>query len=348
MRKIIVKGIRVIVFLVIIIAIWAHITMKFRPDQLHPVYHEPENTLDVVFIGSSACYTFWSPMVAYEMYGITSFDYAQGGMPADLMEYCIREMERYQNPQVIAIDARVFLYRDINTILKAEDGSRYIDDGHIRAVSDTMPNGWNRFCMLWSVRDLLKDGWATQLDLLFYHDRWKELLKQGGTALYTDVSRDSTKGFDWHDEVQVHPHPGDFSSITEVQPLSDETTEVLKKLCAYCEEQGLQTIFVAIPTAPMTAEQKKQYNYMAQVIAEYEGIDFLNMNDHVAAMGLSYETDFLDEVHGNYSGATKFTTYFGEWLKQNYDLPDRRGQAGYEFWQEDLASWNQMLSYLMQ
>ena len=346
MRRSIIKGVRVIAFLLVVVLIWNDLTMKFRPNKLHPVFYEPENTLDVVMVGSSAWYTCWAPMIAYEAYGITSFDYAQGGMPADLMEYCIKEIEKSQNPQVIAIDARVFLYRDTNTVIQAESGKRCIDDVYIRTVADTMPNGWNRFCMLWSVRNLLEDGWTNQLDLLFYHDRWKELLLQGGTALQETSTRDYTKGFDWHGEITVYEAPDNVSGITETIPLPEETAQVLRKLCAYCESQEFQTVFVAIPTAEMTQEQQKQYNYMEQIIAEYDGVAYINMNDYAIEMGLDYTTDFYDATHGNYSGAVKFTNYFGAWLMQNYALPDRRIQEGYEFWQEDLAGWKQMLSYL--
>ena len=341
------KGLKVIAFMLIVVLLWNHLTMKFRPDGLHPVYREPEDSLDLILVGSSAWYTFWSPMLAYETLGVTSFDYAQGGMPADLIEYCIKEICKYQNPQVVAIDARVFQYRESATLITAEDGSVYLDDGYIRTVADTMPNGLNRFRMLYSVHSYLQDGWANYLDLLFYHDRYQELLAAGGSALYAETTRDFTKGFDFHGEVTPFGIPQDFSTVYEVSPLSEGTTRVIERLCEYCEAQDFRTVFVVMPLAEMSEEEKRQYNYMQQVISGYDGIAFLNTNDHIGEIGIDYAGDFSDGTHGNYSGAQKFTAYFSNWLSEWCGLPDRRGDPDYEFWQEDDARWQQFLGYVL-
>ena len=342
------KIIKTTVFLLIVVILWGSISLKFRPNDLHPVYREPENTLDVVMIGSSSWYTFWSPMVAYEFTGITSFDYAQGAMPADCLEYCIREVLKRQKPKVIALDARMFLYRDENTLQVNEAGETYIEEGHIRAVSDTMPYSLNRFLMLYSIRDYLEDGLSAQLDLLFYHDRWKEVFAEGGVSLHTAPGRDYTKGYDIHADIVPFERPQDVSAVTQVQALPENTEALLRKLCAYCEEQGVAVLFVAMPTCEHNETQQMRYNYMKQILDEYDGIDFLNTNDFVDEMGLDYATDFYDGTHANYLGTVKFTTYLEDYLISNYGIPDRRGQEGYAHWEEDLALWQQMLQSMGQ
>lgn len=342
------KIIKTTVFLLLAAIIWVNISLKFRPDKLHPVFNEPKNTLDVVMIGSSSWYTFWSPMVAYEFTGITSFDYAQGGMPADCLEYCIREVQKRQNPKVIALDARVFLYRDENTLQENEAGALLINEGHIRAVSDTMPYSLNRFRMLYSVREYLEDGLSTHLDLLFYHDRWKAVFAEGGAPLHEKAERDYTKGYDIHVDITPYERPGDVSAVTETEALSESTEELLRRLCAYCEELDAQVVFVAMPTSDHDETQQRQYNYMKQIIGEYDGIDFLNTNDLVEEIGLDFATDFYDHTHANYLGTVKFTSYLEDYLISAYEIPDRRGQEDYVHWQEDLALWHQMLQNMGQ
>lgn len=336
------KIIKTTVFLLVLAILWLNISIKFRPYDLHPVFQEPKNTLDVVMIGSSSWYTFWSPMVAYEYTGITSFDYAQGAMPADCLEYCIREVLKYQSPKVIALDARMFLYREENTLQKNEAGEFNIEN-QIRTVSDTMPYSFNRFRMLYSVREYLKDGLAAQLDLLFYHDRWKEVFAEGGISLNEAVRRDYTKGFDIHSEIVPYERPKDVSAVTETEAFSESSEAVLRRLCAYCEEQGIAVVFVAMPTTDHDETRQKKYNYMAQIIGEYDGLAFLNTNDHTDEIGLDFATDFYDSTHGNYLGAVKFTSYLEAWLLSRYEIPDRRGHADHAHWQEDLELWHRML-----
>ncbi len=331
------------IFLLITALLWVDISVKFRPDSLHPVFREPKNTLDVVMIGSSSWYTFWSPMVAYEFTGMTSFDYAQGAMPADCLEYCIREVLKHQSPRVIALDARMFLYRDENTLQENDAGETYIEDAHIRAVSDTMPYSVNRFRMLYSVREYLEDGLSAHLDLLFYHDRWKEVFAEGGNALHGKKERDYTKGYDLHSEIVSYERPQDVSAVTEVQALSESTEALLRRLCAFCEEQNITVLFVAMPATNHDETQQRRYNYMRQVIDEYDGIDFLNTNDFVEEIGLDFATDFYDNTHANYLGTVRFTSYLADYLISEYGIPDRRGQEGYVHWQEDLELWHQML-----
>jgi len=55
-------------------------------------------------------------------------------------------------------------------------------------------------------------------------------------------------------------------------------------------------------------------------------------------MGLDFYTDFADHAHLNAQGAKKYTAHLAAYLKQNYELPDRRGQKGYESWETQKIS----------
>ena len=46
-------------------------------------------------------------------------------------------------------------------------------------------------------------------------------------------------------------------------------------------------------------------------------------------VGFDYASDLTDTSHCNRWGAEKVTSYVGAYLKENYDLPDRRGDAAY-------------------
>ena len=71
-------------------------------------------------------------------------------------------------------------------------------------------------------------------------------------------------------------------------------------------------------------------------IAEEYGvhyIDFVSQDDTV-----DYAVDCMD-AHGhlNASGARKVTDYLGRYITEHYDVEDRRSQAGWLDWDEDMA-----------
>ncbi|HPU63867.1 MAG TPA: SGNH/GDSL hydrolase family protein, partial [Mobilitalea sp.] len=62
-------------------------------------------------------------------------------------------------------------------------------------------------------------------------------------------------------------------------------------------------------------------------------INFLELADEI---GIDYQKDTFDGgLHLNLSGAEKFTTYFGEILSKDFNLPDHRNEEEYQrIWQD--------------
>lgn len=65
------------------------------------------------------------------------------------------------------------------------------------------------------------------------------------------------------------------------------------------------------------------YNYTEQIADEYH-IQSLNMNK--INFGFIYNLEMVDTEHLNPYGVEKVSNYLSEYLKKNYDLPDRRGE----------------------
>ena len=62
-----------------------------RDPRITKFYQEKPNSLDIVFIGSSNTYAFWSPLYAWSNYGIATYDYAAAGQA--ILSY--RYMKRF-------------------------------------------------------------------------------------------------------------------------------------------------------------------------------------------------------------------------------------------------------------
>ena len=67
---------------------------QFSSDELRvrAFYKEPENSLDMVLIGSSAAYTTFSSTVAWKEEGFTSYTLATSGAPMGIAKSMLKEV----------------------------------------------------------------------------------------------------------------------------------------------------------------------------------------------------------------------------------------------------------------
>ena len=57
--------------------------------------------------------------------------------------------------------------------------------------------------------------------------------------------------------------------------------------------------------------------------------------DQREMLGLYNECCYYNREHLNYYGAGKYTDYLAQYLIDNYDIPDRRGDDRYSSWEDD-------------
>ena len=69
--------------------------------------------------------------------------------------------------------------------------------------------------------------------------------------------------------------------------------------------------------------------------AKKNDVSVLDYFDNFEDSKLDLNTDFRDNTHLNYSGAIKATEYFKEYLKNNYQLQDHRGDKRYALWENN-------------
>ena len=78
----------------------------------------------------------------------------------------------------------------------------------------------------------------------------------------------------------------------------------------------------------VSAKEMGEYNTMKDIIEE-RGYRFFNANEHYDEMAIDFSTDFYNGYHVNCYGAKKYTRFLEEYIIDNYDMPDNRGNAAY-------------------
>lgn len=292
-----------------------------RPDdegvrtRLEGFYGEPGNTLDVVFVGSSAAYAFFSPLRLYGLTGLTSALYATPNQSVPMLRYILEECRRTQPDALYVVELRPML-------ASHEDNLRISAD--LRRLTDNIPWSMNRAaCIEALAPDSDTRSW--HFELLKYHDRWAEVKLSDFRIKWGKP--DLKKGFAV--DTGVEPVLGsDWRSVNALISPEPENETALRDLLEYIRDRKLNVLFVATPFS-LSREQAKKYNAVGQLLREY-GYDFLDMNRFSDRLSLDFETDFSDFRHVNILGAMKCTDCIGEILKERIRPCGRADQAEWD------------------
>lgn len=334
--KIILVG---LIFLLIFFAGFVMFSYILRPvtnsrKNICGFYAEPDNSLDMVYIGGSACYTFWEPLSAWNEYGFTSYNFATDALQPQSIKYMIKEIQKTQTPELLVVDLRPFQYGDV---LNTDENVNNMDRvAPFRNVSDNLKYSWNRLELIQNGAPVQEEKWTYIFDIAKYHSNMRSLFSRENWKYIFNVGKSTSKGFIPYTKSQKIRFE-DSSLVVEEMELSQEINAIFDELLEYCKQENLQVLFI-VHAYSITGEDQKKYNYMERKIKEY-GHDFLNVNDYFYDIGFDVKVDFHDWNHVNLSGADKYTSFLAEYIAEHYNMPDKKTDLKYESWDADYKIW---------
>ena len=319
-----------ILFIAIFITILVSLTYVIRTngevkDLFTGFYAEKDDTIDVIMIGSSPVYPFYAAPKIYGEYGIACYPLSSHVQRPSAALPLLKEAYKTQDPKVVVFEMRMYTM---------EDGDMESNMAYARGVTDNMKYSANR---IYAINRLVKDPgerYTYYFDIFKYHSNWKTMVLPDQIACFRYEKKHPLKGFVIKDEVGPleEERIPTCTDITETMPIPAEQEERLYELLEYLKSNDQQALFIVSPYRTVE-EHMMMFNYMEPIIESY-GYRFVNMNQHYEELGLDFATDFYDYGgHVNALGAEKCSSYLAE-LLQEYALPDRRGQKGYESWDE--------------
>ena len=300
---------------------------------INAFYHEEENTIDVLYLGTSASNRYFISPLAYEETGMTVFTLATMGMPLFFVPELIEEVQKTQEPQLYVIELR--------SVLKDKEA---ITDAHIRRVTDSMKFSENRTDAIRKALDFTEGAQESDvgenfleyyLPIIKYHDRFL----QGDVSAsewILQTGENETKGYVTSKSTLTQRPQQEAVYTDERGPLADEAAETLEEVLDYCDSLEQDVLFVLSPFS-LKEEQAKQFNTVIDTV-ESRGYTVLNFNteEMIETLGIDWDTDFYNSKHVNYLGAQKYTAYLTAYLAAHYDLEDHRGDSAYQSWEDAL------------
>ena len=283
------------------------------------LYDQPEDSLDVVFLGSSHVHCDINTALLWKEYGIASYDYSAAEQPLWITYYYIKELLKTQSPRVLVLDT----YAPV----------RYKDDYQYRWLNDNLCGvkmSYYKFNMLEAACE--KDEWKNYFpSFANYHTRFRELgMKDIEALLETSAKRASFKGFTPYYSTAVQERPENI--VASGDGITPKSEEYLRKIIKLCLEENIELVLIATPYC-YSSEDLRGFEDISE-LAEEGGIAFVDFNRCIDEMSIDYATDFYDWSHLNFDGSCKFTSYLADTVLKNYDIPDHRKDSKWSSWDE--------------
>ncbi len=315
---------------------------SYMTDKAASFRSEPQNTVEVLFLGPSTAADGFSPVELWEEQGICSYNLATAAQPLFGSYNLVREayLRHPETLRTVVVDCSRERY-------KSSESYERIDLDEVSLPAKLEP------VLEWQYNP--KDDKMVYLSSLYgYHNRWSELGTEDWQKLLWP-NHEFLRGNEplWNRAVTEAPITEDNLYLPKKEPdLSAEPStfdegevQALRDLAAFCEEKGLNLVLMKVPVFDEWSDG--DHVAMANLASEL-GLDFLDLNyePFFSETGYNQDLDTREGMHPNDSGARKITSYIGTYLLENGLATDVRGDARYAFMDEQVAPFHEMTSDL--
>ncbi|WOI22391.1 hypothetical protein [Nonlabens ulvanivorans] len=271
-------------------------------------YEIENNSLDVVFLGSSHAFCTFNPAVFYKENGIRSYVFGSEEQPLWLSYHYFKEVLKHQKPKVVVLEA-FFI----------SESKEFKRDGVNKLALDDIPLSYNKYE---SQQVAFEDNLEGLNPLYNYHDRWKDLSE----ADFEEPQVGELKGYT--PLYKVTPKEIKFFEY-EKKNLPGKSRLYLDKIIQLAKDNDIELV---LAYAPYTINKlhNQHINQLAK-IASNDDVAFINYVDSTLLKEINFNSakDF-ENGHTNVHGATKVSTHLSNYLSLKYQFPVHTNLEDYE------------------
>lgn len=249
---------------------------------------EPENSIDVLYVGSSMAFCNVAPGAVYENCGVTGYVVAGPEQTIPVSYYYICEACGTQSPKAVFLELGGMFF------------TRY--ENHTASNIAFMPRGMNRLKATFKAANR-EDAPGLVLPVLDYHSRWNSVtLEEIKDKLHTDISKTAGYQLQWEAQPQ---HETSYRELTT--SYYDYSFAYLEQIAEFCAGNGIDLYLFLAPTMNRTPEELQEK--LEADIASLKIKDYVNFNSeqNFALLALDGENDWVDGLHLNINGARKLS-----------------------------------------
>ncbi|MBM6938185.1 hypothetical protein H7U37_06505 [Pseudoflavonifractor phocaeensis] len=266
---------------------------------------EPRDSLDYLWMGSSYAYCDVNPALVYDQSGLTGYVVAGPELTLSQSYWYLREALKTQSPSAVYLEVTALQFQTYQ-------GYTQINVGYL-------PAGYNKLGAIFTASEPeLREGLLC--DLIFYHDRWKELTWEEAMEALSPPETDPGKGYTCVEGSDGTRGDSPYFRTAVDREVYGENLVWLDRMARLCREKDISFTAVLHPTWSRITEEKREE--MAADLAELS-IPFLDWTEAEGEMGLQPDRHYYDAGHFNRDGAAVFSRWLGEFLTRTEELTPR-------------------------
>lgn len=290
-------------------------------------YGEPNNSIDVLFLGDSNLYRGISPIVLWDNYGISSYVYGSPNQKSFLSYYLLKDALETQNPKIVVLNVETAF------------NNNKIRSGSVAKAFDDMENLKIKLEVLFNndIETPIVERLAYIFKVFRYHDRYKELNSDDFKYFYKDIHY-PLKGFDVSEKiVPAENNTLSYMSRKNNNKINPNCKKYLDKIVDLCKNKNIELILVQVPSRYSWTYDRSDE---AKKYANSKNVKFIDLN--LENIGINWYTDTKDKGnHLNLYGATKTSEYFGKILSMDSKYINRKNDSNYKYWYEDSRAYHE-------
>lgn len=304
--------IRVICFFLILVALIIPIqnALLYRDRktdnssyQVINFYKEKKDSLNPVFIGSSNCFAFYSPLLTYNSYGLKSNNYSSSGMGMIFYKYAIEEVRKTQENALIVLTITpldIMNYTALHYLL------------------DDMPWSMNKLNYIKRYFTYGDESILNSVEYFFplmrLHERWSDI---DADSLVLD---NGTKGATAHQYylTYVNDITDDMYYSDVKNEMPDTWKEIWDDLLSYCDDNKVNIVFL-VPPRSFNEDEYTQLNSLLDYISS-RSYEVLDLREKAEDIGLDFKYDYYDKRHTNIHGSIKYSDYVIKYVCDKYGI----------------------------
>lgn len=299
----------------------------YNQNRWDEFYAQPENSIDMVFLGSSHSYCTFDPLIIDEGLGTNSY---QLGMPLQHLDstyYTLREVLNYQQPEDVVLE----VYWDM-----LDDEFELTQAGYLFQVMRNEELEKEYIKEVFPLSEKVKYNiniFRYQADYFAYRNSKLKEKIENNFGVYTPqtekqegIEQYRSKGYTY---CNYNMLPDEYDKTNQFKNTDGKEWEpkeaqlkYLYKIIELCNENNIRLTFVTAPVANVSLDYIENYDVIhdyIQNIADENDIKYLDYNIVNKDKTLFADENFRDDAHLNHSGVEIADEYFINWYKENYN-----------------------------